>query len=304
MTTPILVRADGLKTYWLGVPGALQQLRTPADAVTVPVQRGETAHDLISGGTAVTHRRDGRRSWSLSFPGCTPDTADTLMGFYLGVFTDGPFCFIDPAWRNALHTHASTFGAVTRTITAWSASVSSQPLSFDTTIAAPVATSGVARWGPASNGGQLGLGSWNGTRFVPDSAKAPPYFAAGVTSIQVQARALTGTPSLSLRGQAVAADGTVVNTQTATATLSTSAWTTLTVTVPAGLAATYVLPNLLCNTANAVIQLACASVQYGKAPPDGWVIGLGIPRVVISAPLGGSYVVLYGRDHTLTLAES
>lgn len=303
MTTPILIPGSGLKNYYLGVPGQMLQLRMVQDAVTVPAGRGEVAHDLISGGTAVTHRRDTRRQWQLAWPGMTPDTANLLTGFYVGTFGDGPFCFIDPAWRNALHVHASTFGAITKTIRGWAASVSAQPLTFDQAITAPDPTCGVMRWTGATNGAQVGLGTWSGSVFVPDTAKAPPYLPQAVTSLSVAARAVSGTPSVSLRGQAVTAAGTVVNTQTATATLSASAWTTLTVAVPAGLTAAYVLPNLLCNTSTSVLQFACPLVQYGKTPPDAWVIGLGVARVLFPDALAGDYTLLYARNHALTMAE-
>lgn len=304
MTTPITIPPGGLRTYYLGVAGQLQTLRMPQDNVTVNLGRAEVEHALISGGSAVTHRRDTRRRWTLTFPGLTPDTADTLTGFYVGVFGDGPFCFVDPAWRNALHVHASTFGMVTRAITGWAASVSAQALSFDTSIASTSPTCGVMRWAGAQNGSQVGLGTWSGSKFVPDTAKAPPYLPAQATAIQLRARAVSGTPSLSLRGQCVAADGTVANTTTSTATLNSAGWSTLTVSVPTGLTAAYVLPNLLCNTNNAVMQFTTPLVQYGKTSPDPWVIGLGIPRVVIPAGLSGQYTIMWARDHGLTLAET
>jgi len=303
MTTPITIPPSGLKKYYLGVPGSMREIRVAQDAVTVPANRGEVAHDLISGGTTVTHRRDTRRTWQLAYPGCTPDTADLLVGFYVGVFGDGPFAFVDPAWRNALHVQASTFGAPLQAITAWSASVSAQPLTYDTTVVAPVATSGVMRWTGATNTAQVGLGPWTGSVFTPDSGKAPPYLPQQVTTITVYARSVSGTPSVSLRGLAVGATGTVVNTQTATATLSSAAWTLLTVTVPASLTATYVVPNFLCNTSTSVLQFACPLVQYGKQPADAYVVGLGIPRVVIPTGFAGQYTVMFARDHGLTLAE-
>jgi len=303
MTTPITIPPAGLKKYYLGTPGAMRELRVAQDAVSVPASRGEVPHNLISGGTTVTHRRDTRRTWGLAYPGCTPDTADLLVGFYAGVFGDGPFAFVDPAWRNALHVQASTFGAPLQAISAWSASVSAQPLTYDTTVTAPVVTSGVMRWTGATNGAQVGLGVWTGSVFTPDATKAPPYLPQQVTTITVYARSASGTPSVSLRGLAVGATGTVVNTQTATATLSSAAWTLLTVTVPASLAATYVVPNFLCNTSTSVLQFACPLVQYGKQPADAYVVGLGIPRVVIPTGLGGQYTVMFARDHGLTLTE-
>jgi beta-lactamase regulating signal transducer with metallopeptidase domain len=85
--------------------------------------------------------------------------------------------------------------------------------------------------------------------------------------------------------------------------VSAAAWTLLTVTVPASLTASFVLPNLLCNTSTSVLQFACPLVQYGKSPPDPWVVGLGVPRVVIPQGLAGQYTVMFARDHGLTLAE-
>lgn len=304
MTTPITIPPTGLKTYYLGVPGSMRAMRMVQDAVSVPASRGEVAHDLISGGTAVTHRRDTRRSWQLAYPGMTPDTADLLLGFYSGVFGDGPFCWVDPAWRNALHLNVSTMGAPLRAISGWSASVSSQGLTFDTTLTAPVATSGVMRWTGAQNGSRVGLGTWTGSVFTPDVAKAPPYLPQQVTSLSVYARAVSGTPSLSVRGLAVLTSGAVANTQTQTQTLSSAAWTLFTpAQTPISLTADYVVPDFLCNTNNSVIQFACAQVQYGKNPADPWVLGLGIPRVVIPTGLGGQYTVMFARDHGLTLAE-
>lgn len=304
MTTPITIPPAGLKNYYLGTPGAMRRLRVAQDAVAVPANRGEVVHQLISGGVAVTRRRDTRRSWGLAYPGCTPDTADLMVGFYTGVFGAGPFAFVDPAWRNALHIEASTFGTIVQAITAWSASVSSQPLTYDTTVTAPVVTSGVMRWTGAQNGSRVGLGTWTGSLFTPNTIKAPPYLPEVVTSISVYARSVSGTPSLSVRGLAVDSTGAIVNTQTATATLSSAAWTLLApAATPAGLTATYVVPDFLCNTNNSVIQFACAQVQYGKNPADPWVIGLGIPRVVVSSGLAGQYTVMFGRDHGWSLAE-
>lgn len=309
MTGPFIQpSATQFKTYYLGTPGAMQTLRTPNAAYAHPADRGEVVHQLISGGTSVTRRPQSRRQWTLGWGTLTPDTADLLVAFYTGVFGDGPFRFVDPSWRNALSVDASTFGARVDAISMWSASVSAQPLTFDTTVTPPTdlagyATSGVMRWTAATNLAQVGLGTWDGAKFVPDSIQAPPYLPQTVTSITMYARSVSGTPSVSLRGQAVGSDGTVVNTVTATATMSSSAWTKLTVLVPAALTASYVLPNLLCNTSTSLLQFACPLVQYGENPPDTWVVGLGIPNVVIASGLGATSELLYARDHTLTLAE-
>jgi hypothetical protein len=305
MTTPILIDPSAFKTYYLGVAGAMQQIRTPNAAVQQGIQRAEVLHQLISGGNAITRRRRGRRAWQLSWSGCTPDVADQMIGFYLGVFGDGPFMYVDPSWRNALSLDASTFGAQFDANTAWVASSASQSVTFDTTVTAPSPQSGVSRWAVAALNSQMSIGSWNGSVFVPDPVTAPPYLTPVVSALFVQARAVTGTPSVTLRGKVVDAAGTVLATANGTtATLSTSAWTPLTCTVPAGTSgAAYLLPNVICNTANSFLQFSCAQLQYGRSSPSPWVIGLGIPRVVAASGMGADYDLLYARDLVLTLAE-
>lgn len=303
MTIPVGAFSSAFRTYYLGSAGSMRALRIPDSGVQSPVSRSETVHQLISGGTAVTRRKDTRRTWNVNFSGCTPDIADLLVGFYSGVFGAGPFRFVDPAWRNALHVDTSTFGAPVQAVSGWSVSVSAQAVFFDPATVAPIATSGVAEWAVAQNGSRVGLGTWNGSGFIPNPVKAPPYLSSQVTSVSLYARAVSGTPSLSLRGLAVTSAGVPVSTTTSTVTLSSSAWQQLSVAVPPGLTAAYVVPDLLCNTNSSFIQLTCAAVQYGKSPPDPWVVGLGIPSVVISSGLGAQYTLLYARDHSLTLAE-
>jgi len=306
MTTPILADPTAFKTYYLGAPGSMQAIRTPNAAVTQPLSRSENVHQLISGGVAVTRRGRGRRGWQLGWAGCTPDTADQMIGFYLGVFGDGPFCYVDPSWRNMLPTDVSTFGAQLDAVSVWSRSLTgSAPLSFDTTVTAPSPQSGIARWANAANGEQVGLGAWNGTRFVPSTAIGmAPVLTPTTTSLTVYARAVTGTPSLSLRAQSTDSTfGTVTTQGTTTATLSSSAWTRLAVQVPAGVTASYWTPNLLCNTASALILLSAAQLQYGRATPDPWVIGLGVPWVVPASEMASDYDLLYARNHGLALIE-
>jgi hypothetical protein len=304
MTGPVIVPGQtAFRSYYLGTPGAMLLLRTPDHAYEDPASRAEVVHELISGGTAVTRRGRTRRRWTLGFTNTTPDTADQLVGFYAGVFGDGPFRFVDPSWRNALGVDASTFGARLDAISVWAASVSAHPLTFDTTVAAPSPQSGVMRWTGAQVNEQVSIGAWDGSKFVPSLVESPPYLPQVLTSIRVFARALSGAPSVSLRGRTQAADGATVDTQTATATLGTGAWTTLTATVPAGLAGAYVVPNLLCNTASSVLQFSCPLVQYGEVPPDPWVVGLGIPRVVFADALGARSNLLYARDHAMLLVE-
>lgn len=306
MTVPIGIRQlrTQLPSYYLGAAGNMQTLRIPDAGVTCSTSRGEVTHDLISGGVAVTRRERTRRNWQLGFGGCTPDTASLLTAFYQGSFGDGPFCFVDPAWRNALSFEASTFGARIQAITAWSTSVTGNPLSYDTTVTAPVTGSGVAKWAGAQNTNRVGLGTWTGTVFTPSSTFAPPYLSDRITTISVYARAVSGTPSLSLRGLVVSASGTALSTTTTTVTLSTS-FQRVSVAVPAAVGSgVYVVPDLLCNTNSSVINLGAADVQYAAATPlPAWVPGFGVARVIISTGIGGSSMLYISRDHQLTLME-
>lgn len=307
MTLPIPVSAltSGLRSFYLGAPGNLTKLRIPDAGYTAPLSRGEVTHDLISGGTAVTRRVRARRVYQLGFSGCTADTAATLLGFYVGDYGDGPFCFVDPAWRNQLRDDASTFGARGQAVTGWGLSNPGvESVTYTTGVDPFAVPSGVAVWAGAGNGSHLGTGAYSGATLVPDVTAACPYLADQPTTVSVYVRTATSTASLTLRGLAVQADGTVASTTTATLTANTAGWQRATVTVPASLTALYTLADVLCNTASAPsIYLSCAAVQYGVTVPGAWVGGVGVPRVVVSAPLANSSTLFVARDHALTLAE-
>jgi hypothetical protein len=308
MTTPITLRDlnSQLRTFYLGTPGNLQALRIPDAGYAAPLQRGEVTHELISGGTAVTRRRLARRTYGLGFSLCTPDVASILVGFYMGDFGDGPFCFVDPAWRNQLTDAASTFGARADAVDGWALSnPGAETVTFSTSIAPFAQPSGVAVWAGAGNGSHLGTGSWNGSVLVPDTTLACPYLPATTTPVSVYVRTASSTASVSLRGLAVQADGTVNSTTTTTVT-ATTAWQRVTAVVPAALASTtlYTLLDVLCNTASAPnIYLSCASLQYGVTLPGAWVGGAGVPRVTVAGPLGNQSTLIVARDHALLLAE-
>ena len=304
MTLPVNALTTQLNAYYLGTAGAMQRLRVPDDAVQGPLNRGEVAHTLLGGGTAMTRRAKTRRNYQVSFSGCTPDTAQILVGFYAGDFGDGPFMFVDPAWRNALSDQVSTFGARLQAVGGWTlSSPGAQSLTYSTSIAPFETPSGTAVWAGAGNGSRLGMGTWNGSLFTPDTATAPPYLSDRTNPASVYIRTASSTASMSVRGLAVAADGTVASTTTTTLTANSSGWQRYTAVVPASLTAAYVILDILCNTASAPnILLSCADVQYGVTVPQGWVGGLGIPRVVIAA-MGSQNALFVLRDHTLQLSE-
>lgn len=307
MTVPITLRDlnSQLRTFYLGPAGALQTLRIPDAGYSAPLQRGEVVHDLISGGTAVTRRRLARRIYGFGFSGCTPDTAAALIGFYMGDFGDGPFCLIDPAWRNQLTDAASTFGARAQAVDGWVLSnPGTETVTLSTSITPFAQPSGVAVWAGAGNGSHLGTGTWSGATLVPDTTLACPYLTATTQPVSVYVRTASSTASVSLRGLAVDAAGSVTSTTTTTVT-ATTAWQRVTALVPAALGTPlYVLADLLCNTASAPnIYLSCASIQYGVPIPGAWVGGAGTPRMAVAGPFGNQSTLIVARDHTLQLAE-
>lgn len=294
--------------FYLGVPGAMRQLRIPDSGFTSSAQRGEHATPLISGGSAVARRLKTRRAWGFTFTVMLPETADLLVGFYTGMFGDGPFCLVDPSWRNGLSSGGSTFDRQNGQISAWSLSVTAgQTLALDTSFAPPFPTSGVARWSGAMNGSAVGLGTWDAVaaEFLPDLVNSAPYVSDAVSTVSVYARAVSGSPQVQLITDVNTAGGTTLVSATGSTTTLTAAWQRLSVVLPLGTAgAGYIVPSVGCLTNSSVIQLACTDLQYGVSEPAHWVMGLGVARVLFTSPgLASQSTLTILRDHSIALVE-
>jgi hypothetical protein len=89
---------------FLGYPGALQALPSPAPGYEpVDLVRGGT-HELLSGAT-VRDRIGVRRRWTLSWPAITDDQWALIRSL---VRLPGPFRYLDPLERNLLTPNQST----------------------------------------------------------------------------------------------------------------------------------------------------------------------------------------------------
>jgi len=316
MTLPLSALGSAFKSFYLGTPGTLKKLRVVDHGYSSAMSRAEVLHQLAGGGNTVTRRRDPRRTWPLSFTGMTPDSADLLVQFYTGIYGAGPFCFVDPAWRNALALDASTFGVRFQALSAWSLSVTSQSLTYDGTVTPFQAGSGVARWTGAQSGSKMGLGTYTAGTLIPDVLSAPPGVTDGsaVThSLSAYSRAISGTANLTFFAYGMNAAGSLVSASSVNATVGTT-WTQFTATVLANVGATYVIHGFTCNTnSSPPLLFSNADTQYlptAATPRGAWVTGTGSPRVILG-PAGGSsgaglasqstLVVL--RDHGIQLVE-
>lgn len=292
---------------YLGKPLAMQILRMADSPYQSIGNRGETIHQLVSGGTVVTRVPNTKRSWVLPFSGMTEDTANLLVAFYAGTMGTGPFIFVDPAWRNKLGADVSSMGAIKSAISGWSA-LNAGALAWDGTDAAPFPQSDVMTWTGAGNTSKLILGTWSGSAPIPRTGDAPVYLPdqAGAGSLYV--RTATSSASLGLTCMGVTAAGSSLSGAATTATITTT-WQRLTNFAPtASTTMQYLTMQLACNTSSApVIWIACADIQYGPTNAStlgAWSVGLGSPRVVVAGGLAGSTPRYPWRNHALQLAEA
>lgn len=297
--------------FYLGTPGAMQKLRMPDSGYSSNASRAEVVQTLLSGSTVVNRVIDFSRTWGLPFSGMTADVANVFEAFYTGALGPGPFALVDPAWRNVLTDYASSMGAKVTTVTGWALSVTStQTLAYDTSVATPFVGSGIMRWAGAGSGSKVGVGTqWLASKLQPDATSAPLYLSDQGQGGALYARTASSTASLTLNVNGEDASGTVqLAGSSSTATVNSSGWTRLASFLASGNAsARYTLPTVTCNTSSAPnILLCCADVQYNLnsvADLDPWVLGLGSPRVVISAGLPATIQLLPYRNQGLTLSE-
>lgn len=319
MTAPCLVPAGrppqtAFSNYYIGKPGTMTKLSLPDNSVTAPLGRGEVAHALSSGGTTTTRKRRAKRVLSVSFGQQSPDEADAMLGYYLGARGNGPFCWVDPGWRNQLGGDASTFGSLIAANTAWAVpTADTQPL-VDTTIAPPTGllNSAVLRWPTPTNGHVLLEGSQTAGPLVPSSSRAVPYLSDLAAVLTVWGRTATGTASAKLYALGLAAAGNAlplsgIPNVNVTCALTTT-WQMFTVLIPAGsftpATSPYICAAIAANSAGGPDTLwAAAQLSYGTAAALPWVTGLGVPRVTLSAGVPVAQTVYWRRSHSFTLSE-
>lgn len=290
---------------YLGTPGAMQQLPGPNGQIERMTSRGETIHDLLSGGVAKSQLLHAKSTFSLPYisrPGIGLD--DLLAAFYDGLFdvagTD--FVFVDPSVRNVLGLDASSFGVRSAAPLDWIQSGGT----LTRAIGAPAGcvASGVLQWSGLSASQTLQPGL---VANVANVAKAPVYLPGVPCSVSLWVKASSSaTMSLQLTGYDAA--GAVLVTSAATSVAATTSFQRFSVSIAAGAAAFAscfcVLPRLvLGGTVPTTVSLAGAQLEYGDAVTV-WQRGWGSPRVLLSASPGRSIPGVYGwSNHTLALSE-
>lgn len=317
--------ASTLRTVYLGTPGAMSKLVVPNAGVAFPLSRGGTSAKLLSGGTSKVSQTRTRRTYSLSWGDRTLDDLDPILGFYSGLRGEGPFCLVDPAWRNLMSHSRSTFGKQLQAISGWSAPVSSS-ISYDAAFvmagyAGPTNNSGVLKWTSPANGAYLfeGTQAVAGTG-VPDvdsitrAGTAIPYLADQAHTLSVAVMTYSGTASLRIVAFGLPAAGAALTGATrvngATAAVGAGAPSLLSVSVPVGTAGfsaaatPYLCMGIQVTAAGAGnVAVAAAMQQIGVSTPGAWVQGLGVPRVLVLDDNPAGVTIWDRQTQSLTLAE-
>lgn len=285
-------------TPYLGKPGAMLQLPAPR-TLSAPPARGETVHTLLSGGTAVTKRLHAKKTFALDYSISTSTVADLLAGFYLGLYGNGPYVFVDLTVRNVLGLDVSTVGVRTQAALDWIQSTGT----LARATGAPVGGSGVLTWTSLAASATLQPGLVANTANI---AKAPAYLPGEPVTVSLYAKASSSvTASLQLTGYDTA--GAVLVTSAATSMSLTTSYQRFTVTIAAGAgafaSAFYVLPRIVLGASVPTsVSIAAAQLEYGDVV-SAWQPGNGAPRVVIQGGPGRDVNLFGYSDHTLSLAE-
>jgi hypothetical protein len=310
--TPVIGPPSGsFSTIYFGKPGSMTKLRLPDAGYDGKMGRGEVAHALPTGGTTVTRRRRTKRVYTIPYTDMRTDDAEALVSYYTGSRGLGPFCLLDPAWRNQLSLDASTFDAGYGSNTVWNAPAADTQLVLDSTFTPPIVGSAVGRWSSPVNGHYLFEGTNNGgNNLVPSATYAVPYLTDQPAVVSIYARSQTSTTNVTLYALGLAAAGwDGVSFLTAACALTTT-WARFFVYVPA---ATWTAANApyigvavkAASGGGVGVLLANAQIEYGYSSPQPWLTGLGVPRCSLSAGLGGQIKDVYWRrNHSLIASEN
>jgi hypothetical protein len=289
---------------YLGVPGAMVQLPGPNGAMDAPLTRGDQVTTLLSGGVGVVRRLNPKRTYSLPYVS-RPGTglADTLLAFYRGLYTDGPFVYVDPSVSNVLSMDTSTCGLRSNASHGWVSSAGT--LTVDTSTAAPAGVlTGVLKWASGTSSATLQPGVTANTAVT---TKAPVYLPTEPVSVSVWVKA-SAAATLTLRAAGHDAGGSTLATVQQSISVTTS-WQRFQLSAGAGnstlAGSVFVLPRLVMPSSSppASVWIAGAQLEYADSAST-FQPGMGSPRVLISATPGRGLDKFDGySNHTLTLAE-
>lgn len=311
-----------LRTIYLGTPGAMVSAKVPDAGVQYPLTRGGGSSQLLSGGTSATRRPKTRRTYSFSWSNRMIDELNDIVGFYAGLRGDGPFCLIDPAWRNLYGPQVGTFGRQFQSISGWAPTASARPPSYDGTTTPSVGVAGgncgVLRWAPANNDVLIEAASYTpaGTLVTPDidsvtkAGTAVPWLPSQIHTISVAARAVSGTNTVRLDAWGIGDTGVLATLQSqaliGTATALSTAWQTLATAVPRNFfpaTVKYVITAVTCLATGAPILLSNPQHEIGVSVPSAWAVPLGVPRVIVADDSAAASDYWDRQTQTLKLPE-
>lgn len=288
------------QTPYMGRPGAMRALPDLADKFSAPEDLGESTTRLASGGTAVTHRPFGKKTYTLPYTWADPSEARTLIGFYMRAYGNGPWVYVDPHATNVLGFDVASCGVRSNAPHGWVAS--SGTITRTSTPPTDAPDSGVLHIATPSANLALIPGS---TTDTADTASAPAYVADLPVAPSLYVRA-----SAACTGQVQAAGfdttGALTSSSLAAAASITTSWQRFIVigatNEPALAGSAMVLPRLFIASPPSWVEIAAAQLEYADAETD-WTWGSGARRVNITSSPGDDVQLLGYSDHTLTLGE-
>lgn len=292
-------------TFYLGRPGSLVALPHPGRGIDPTLSIPLTARQTISGGRTVDRAPAGRRTYELTWASLSPDQHSIVEEFYVGAKGFGPFALIDPWRRNLLTANQSAATSVYNTTDGFTVLTGTETL---TSVTTPVERGPRAlAWSlPATvTGGVLTAGSPNPTW------PGIPVVVGRSYRYQVRVRGGGTDPIVDLVAALRWLDAAGANLSLdsgSTATTSSGAWATASVTATCPAGGVYVLPRVVVNaatvtaTATIYVDKPQLSMPTTADPGTSWALGTGVPAVSCTSS-GTGYRKPVKRSADLTLAE-
>lgn len=312
MTAPYCL--PGNSHFYLGkTPSPMIRLN-PDSAYTNTLSQLRAVHALISGAQAVQHVDKVRRAYQLNFSAMTIDQADPVTSILAGLLGRGPYYLVDPNWRNLYPKHVSAAG-IYKASSAGFIATGPSAVAYSAAVAPPAACalSGVQLWSGVATGASLYCNA-SASQILEGSA--PPALTGEAITAGAWMRTVSGTVNVTMSVYFNTAAGAFISavsvgTAALTTTFTRFAGTLAAASIPATAATFGVVYTWSSGTATGVYlagldaQLITASVgtTFASLPP--WVLGLGVPRVNISADSpGGPNPVYWRRGMQLNLVEA
>jgi hypothetical protein len=280
-----------MKPY-LVTPGSLiRALPLPTGDVTNPPDRGDTVTTLLSGRQAVQRRATARRAWNIPYDYLQARDADILNAFYLGMYGEGPFRFVDPDAVNMLPADVSVCGARTSAPIGWSG-LSSSTIARSTDVLPPTDA-------PASGVLKVHHVATASAGLLFDASLAAPLLPDEPTTVSVYVYSPTvGNVTINCRLRAL--NGTLLSTVPATQAATVGGWRRFAVTRTAGGSGVFVSFDVTSSVPD--LYLAAGQLEYAPTASD-WRIGGGVPSVLVNAPPGRTVTKLGYSSHVFQVAE-